>query len=223
MPRRKIPLITGQVYHVFNRGLSKQDIFFTPKHYLRALNIIRYYLVFKPPLPYSKFIKLPKDIRKEIKNDMNKMEKGVDIISYVLMPNHFHFLVKQLKDKAIMEFTKNFQISITKYINKRYERSGPLLQGQFKNILIEDDEQLLHVHRYIHLNPYTSFLVKDLVDLCNYPWSSQQEFIGLIKNGFCRKDMILYNFKDINKYRKFIINHADYQRSLETIKHLVID
>ncbi|MBN1969273.1 MAG: transposase [Candidatus Delongbacteria bacterium] len=151
------------------------------------------------------------------------MEKGVEIISYVLMPNHFHFLIRQAKNDAVMEFTRNFQISFTKYINKRFERTGPLLQGQFKGKLIEDDEQLLHVHRYIHLNPYASFIVNDVESLKDYTWSSLPEFLGHSKGGFCSKNIILNNFDNVDKYWKFITNQADYQRNLKRIKHLVFD
>ncbi|KKR30540.1 hypothetical protein A2715_05985 [Candidatus Woesebacteria bacterium RIFCSPHIGHO2_01_FULL_39_32] len=223
MPRRKTPIVTGQVYHIFNRGVNKQPIFFAPKNYQRATDTIRYYLIHKPPLAYSKFIKLPENIKNEVILNLSKMEKGVEIISYVLMPNHYHLLLRQLIDGAAMVFVRNFQISITKYVNKRFDRTGPLLQGQFKSVLIEDDEQLLHVNRYIHLNPHTSFIVKDLDELRSYMWSSLPEYLGLIKEGFCSNKLILSHFQNITKYWDFVSNQADYQRELDRIKHLVLE
>lgn len=224
MPLRKTPLVTGQIYHIFNRGVNKQPIFFTPRSYRRAVNTVRYYLIHKPPVPYSKTLTLPAQVRSEIGKTMINLRKGVEIISYSLMPNHFHFLLKQLIDEGIKDFIRNFQISNSKYINKRFDRIGPLLQGQFKAVLIEDDEQLIHVSRYIHLNPYTSFVVKNIEDLKTYPWSSLPEYLGVAKEVFCSKSLILSMFKNkTGKYWEFLANQADYQRRLDAIKHLTLE
>jgi len=224
MPLRKVPIITGQIYHVFNRGINKQPIFFTPKNYIRAIDTLKYYLVYKPALAYSKFLKLPKEIKSEIYNKIVQQKHGVEIYTYKFMPNHFHYLVKQLVDGGITAFVRNFQISYTKYINTLYERSGALLQVQFKAVLIENDEQLIHVNRYIHLNAYTSFVVKTLEELKTYEWSSLPEYLGLAPDGFCKKDIVLSLFNNNkDRYWEFIANQADYQRKLENIKHLILE
>lgn len=224
MPLRKTPIVTGQTYHVFNRGVNKQPILFTPRDYNRAVDTIKYYIVNRPPLPYSKFIKLTREAGNEVSTRMLKGEHGVKLISYVLMPNHFHFILTQLIDEGITNFIRNLQISITKYINTKNNRSGPLLQGQFKVVLIEDDEQLIHVCRYVHLNPYTSFIVNNIEELKSYNWSSLREFLSLTDEEFCTKDIILSTFKNkIDKYWDFISNQADYQRKLGAIKHLILE
>ena len=223
MPKRKIPIITGQVYHIFNRGINKQPIFFTPRNYKRAVNVIKYYLIYKPPLPYSKFQKLPFSIKDELLKTMSQKERGVEVISYVLMSNHYHFLLRQTMDKGINNFIRKFQISYTKYINKRLDRSGALIQGQYKAVLIEDDEQLIHVNRYIHLNPYTSYIVKNIEELKGYAWSSLPQFLGEERDSFCQKGIVLSLFKNVDKYWGFLANQADYQRNLDRIKHLMID
>lgn len=224
MPLRKTPIVTGQTYHVFNRGVNKQPIFFIPRNYVRAIDTIKYYLIHKPPLAYSKFVKLSKEIRNEISTSMTKREHGVELISYTLMPNHFHFLMKQLVDEGITNFIRKFQISHTKYINTKHDRSGPLLQGQFKAVLIEDEEQLIHVSRYIHLNAYTSFIVKSIDDLKSYSWSSLPEYLGLVKESFCAKNIVLSTFKNNkDKYWEFTANQADYQKKLDAIKHLTLE
>lgn len=223
MPRRKTPLVTGQIYHVFNRGINKQPIFFTPINYKRAVETIRYYLVQRPSIRYSKFRELPIERRKEMLESMKKEKHGVHIISYTFMPNHYHFLLKQANEDGLKDFIRNFQISYTRYINTKFERIGPIFQGQFKAVLIEDDEQLNHVGRYIHLNPYTSYVVKDLEELKYYQWSSIQEYLEITKNEFCSKEIILTHHPSIDKYWEFISNQADYQRKLDRIKHLIID
>ena len=77
----------------------------------------------------------------------------VTFVSYVLMPNHFHLLVQQLTDDGISRLMKLLSDSYTRYFNTKNERVGPLLQGQFKAVRVESDEQLLHLSPYIHLNP----------------------------------------------------------------------
>lgn len=150
-------------------------------------------------------------------------DKLVDIICFCLMPNHFHLLLNQLKDNGISKFMANLQNSFTRYFNTKHERIGHLLQGQFKAVLIEDDNQLLHVSRYIHLNPYSSYVVKDLESLEQYLWSSFPEYLGKVAAEICNKEIILSQFKDKKDYKKFVFDQADYQRRLEEIKHLVIE
>ena len=135
------------------------------------------------------------------------------------MPNHFHFLLKQTAEEGIAKFMSNFQNSYTRYFNTRHNRVGPLFQGPFRAVRVETDEQLLHLSRYIHLNPYSSFVVKNIKDLEEYQWSSFKEYLGKEK-GFCQKEIVMSFFKNPQDYRKFVFDQADYQRELQKIKHL---
>ncbi|MBI4067720.1 hypothetical protein HY407_05035, partial [Candidatus Gottesmanbacteria bacterium] len=103
------------------------------------------------------------------------------------------------------------------------KRVGPILQGKFKAVRIEDDEQLLHVTRYIHLNPYTSYLVKDITGLIAYPYSSLPEYLKLSHVNLVDKKPILSHFKTIKSFKEFTFNQADYQKKLNDIKHLVLE
>ena len=98
----------------------------------------------------------------------------VDIGAYCLMPNHFHILLQQLQDNGISTFVRKLLNSYTRYFNTKNERIGPLFQGQFKAVRVESDEQLLHLTRYIHLNPLVGYVVKDLR---NFEWSSYLDYI----------------------------------------------
>jgi putative transposase len=111
--------------------------------------------------------------------------------------------------------------SYTRYFNTKYKRVGPVFQGVFKAVHIESDEQLIHVSRYIHLNPLVSFIITEK-NLFDYPWSSLNSFI---KNdpGFINPKPILDNFPSINDYKKFVQDHADYGRELQKIKHLTLE
>lgn len=93
------------------------------------------------------------------------------------MPNHFHLLLKQTKENGISKLVANFQNSYTRYFNLKNERVGPLFQGVFKALRVKTDEQLIHVSRYIHLNPYSSSVIKSFEELKRYPWSSVEEYL----------------------------------------------
>jgi len=225
MPGRKVPLVTGETYHVFNRGVASQPIFLDKRDYQRAIETAFFYQNIKTPLRYSFFIRLTKDRRLEILEKLRK-EKNffVDIIAYCFMPNHIHLLLKQLKDLGISAYMSNLCNSYTRYFNTKKKRTGPIFQGKFNAVRIETDDQLLHVQRYIHLNPYSSYVVKNLRELESYPYSSLPEYLGLTREEHCSKEMVLGgHFKDIKAYKEFLFNQADYQRSLERIKHLIFE
>jgi putative transposase len=224
MPGRKIPLVTNQFYHVLNRGISLQPAFVTRRDYQRAIEVLVYYQNEKPPLRYSQFLALTNKRRKQILDGLSeKREFLVEIIAYCLMPNHFHFMIKQLKKEGISKFMSNFTNSYTRYFNVKNKRNGPLFEGKFKAIRIETDEQLLHLSRYIHLNPYSSYVVKTLKDLKNYAFSSFSEYLGNAEINICSKEIVLGQFKNVELYKKFVFDQADYQKRLEEIKHLTLE
>lgn len=213
MPSRIFPFANGHYYHIYNRGVEKRSIFEKSWDFSRLIKTIRYYQLMGPKPKLSRF--LMGSLFKP-----NTSKKIADMICYCLMPNHFHFLIKQVEDGAITEFISKLSNSYTKYYNVKYNRVGPLLQGEFKAVLIESDEQLIHVSRYIHLNPIASFLVKDLNQ---YRWSSYKEYIEGDKNGICRKETILSLFKSPKDYEKFVLDQVDYAQKLEIIKHQLLD
>lgn len=214
MPGRITPLVNDMLYHVYNRGAEKKVTFLQPRDFKRFIKTLYYYQYLGPKPSFSKFSKLNFN---SFKPELNK--KIVDIICYCLMPNHFHLLVKQLKDHGISIFVSQVCNSYTKYFNTKYLRVGALLQGVFKAELIESDEQLLHVSRYIHLNPIVSGLTKNLN---NYPYSSYQEFIYQ-NQGLCNTTEILNFFSSPKKYQEFVEDQIDYGTTLEILKHRTID
>lgn len=224
MPARTTPLITNQFYHTFNRGINKQPIFLGIRDYKRALEVLEFYSFTNPPVRFSKFLLLANQQRINLLANLRReRDKLVEIISFALMPNHFHFLLEQKKDNGISKFMANFQNSYTRFFNTKYHKIGPLLQGQFKTVRIEDENQLFHLNRYIHLNPYSSFVVKKIVDLNKYPWSSFQEYIEKSEIEICSKEIILSSFKNVKAYQQFVFDQADYQRELDKIKHLTLE
>lgn len=224
MPGRKIPLVTDQVYHVLNRGIASQPVFLGKKDYQRMLETILYYQNQNFPLSYSHLLRLPVERRIAVLERLKNEEKFlVEIIALCLMPNHFHLLLKQAQENGISTFMGNLTNSYTRYFNTKNERIGPLFQGKFKAVIMETDEQLIHVSRYIHLNPYSSAVVKIPKDLKRYPYSSLPEYLGLSKTKFFQKEIVLDQFKDVVSYEKSVFDQAEYQRQLEQIKHLIME
>jgi len=143
--------------------------------------------------------------------------KIVDIIAYCFMPNHFHMLLRQNQDGGIQNFMRKLFNSYTKYYNTIHKRVGPLFQGEFKAVLIESNEELIHVCRYIHLNPYVAGLTDDLTI---FPYTSYPQYLGLRNTGFCVIEPIMHLYKDTKTYKSFVEDHQDYAKQLEIIKHL---
>ena len=111
------------------------------------------------------------------------------------------------------------QNSYTKYFNTKYQSIGPLLQGCFKSRIIEDENQLTHLNRYIHLNPIVSGQSKDLE---SYPWSSYIEY-STRAELICSTELISSFFPSIKDFTKFHTSQIDYAMTLEILKHSAID
>ena len=220
---RKVVFANDEIYHVFNRGVEKRPTFTNKRELERALLAFDYYRFDKLPVKLSRLLTLPYDLRvKVLQNVYTESQKLVEIICYCLMPNHFHFLLKQKKDGGISTFISNFTNSYTKYFNTKNERVGHLFQGQFKAVHIGFNEQLIHVSRYIHLNPVSSFLIKP-DQLENYYWSSYPEYIGASNKVTCDKESVLEQFSTKEKYKQCVLDQADYAQKLEQIKHLTLE
>ena len=106
----------------------------------------------------------------------------------------------------------------SRYFNIKNKRKGPLWESKFKRVLIKDDAQLLHLTRYIHLNPVTDYLVNKPEE---WGYSSYKEYIYNPKDKICKYDNIL----NINScfYRDFVENRIGYQRELAMIKTILFD
>ncbi len=224
MPGREIPLVTSEIYHVFNRGVAGLPSFCNKRNYTRAIETLLFYQNKKLPMKYSHFLSISNALRETfLENLAEEKDFLVEIIAYCLMPNHFHLILKQVNDNGISKFMGNFANSYTRYFNTREDRFGALFQGKFKAVRIETDEQLVHVSRYVHINPYTSYVVKTLAELENYPYSSLPEYLCKTATNYCSKEIILDGFKNIGLYKKYVFDQIDYERELHSIKHLILE
>jgi len=147
MPYRAIAFEAGKIYHLYNRGNNRQNIFFERENYLHFLRLVRQYLT----------------------------PETVEILAYCLMPNHYHLLV-QFQAGSLSEPMKALSLAYTKGMNARYHRVGSLFQGRFCSILVDREPYLVHLARYIHLNPVKAGLVRHPKE---WEFSSYQEYAGL--------------------------------------------
>lgn len=224
MPLRFHPIVTGEVYHVYNRSVGGQPIFHYQSDFKRALEVVNFYSYIKPPLRFSHFNRLKAEDKESFLSELKaNCFKQIDLWSFCLMLNHFHFLVRQVEDLGITVFMRNFQDSYAKFYNIKRKRNGALFQTQFKAVRIETDEQLLHVCRYIHLNPFSSFVVKSIKELEDYQWSSLPDYLGRRNLEFVNNKFILNFFSSVEKFKSFTYDQADYQRKLKELEYFTLE
>ncbi|MBI4092056.1 MAG: transposase [Candidatus Levybacteria bacterium] len=220
---RRLVFSNGYIYHVFNRGIDRRTIFTGIREYSRAQELIQFYKHSETPIRYSKFLQLPNSLKEDVSRELNKNESQVDILAYCLMPNHFHFMLQQKIDRGIPIFVSNFTNAYTRYFNTKHERIGPIFEGIFKAVLVESDEQFIHLSRYIHLNPVVSSVINES-DLNKYKWSSYPEYISILKgNAISNRDLVMSMFESTKHYEKFVLDHVEYGKKLELIKHLTLE
>jgi len=177
----------GGIYHVYNRGINKQDIFMDKKDYAMFLFYLKLYLEEPENV---------KDIDVQKRNYLERRNfcENIDLLLYCLMPNHFHLALKQKGEKDMEHFMRCVTINYSMYFNKRHNRVGPLFQGRYKAVLVENDEYLLHLSRYIHLNPPAK-----VRNLGEYEYSSYSAYLGRQDIKWLRKDLILGYFNSQNE------------------------
>jgi len=160
---RKQPLITGQYYHIYNRGVDKRDIFMNKNDLDRfILSIIKFNIV--NPTGGIKELFLVKNNISGVGHLKVEEKQLVSIVCYCINPNHFHFILKQEQDGGISEFMKRLLGGYTNYFNQTYDRSGALFQGRFKSHMIATDRYFLKIYPYVNVN----YLVHDIPDEKKY-------------------------------------------------------
>jgi len=219
---RKIRFLNQQIYHVFNRGVERRNIFLSSRDRERLVQLLEYYRFANIPKSYSHFLNLSIPERALYYDALHKHSLIIDILAYCLMPNHFHLLVRQQRNHGVQEALSNISNGYAKYFNIKRTRVGPLFQGPFQAVRVETEEQLLHVSRYIHLNPVVSGVV-DTKELFAYPWSSLPVYVGGQSHEWVEDKIVLSYFKNRAAYRVFVEDQIAFGKELEKIKHLVLE
>ncbi|KKU87803.1 MAG: hypothetical protein UY16_C0018G0008 [Candidatus Gottesmanbacteria bacterium GW2011_GWA2_47_9] len=187
------------IYHVYNRGVEKRDIFLQRDDYLTFLHLLKTALSENPNRGQT-----PAETKIE-RYQRKNFYGHVQLLVYCLMPNHFHLLLKQLDPTAMTEFMRSICTSYGMYFNKKYKRVGPLFQSVFKAVDIEEDNYLLWVSRYIHRNP---------IDFATNAYSSYRDYLGKRNTEWLNTKLILDYFsssifRKINSYQRFVDDVED--------------
>jgi putative transposase len=177
MPYRRIAFAQGEHYHLYNRGSSHGAVFLEADNYLFALRKVKRYA----------------------------HELHIGVIAYCLLPNHYHFLLRQDgEDPAGLLIQRVFN-SYTKAINKRYDRTGTLFEGRYRAIHVAQETYLAHLCCYIHANPVKHGLVADLQD---WPYSNYLEWVGTRNGTLVDRAFIQMHFEDACTYARLVSDYA---------------
>ena len=175
MPQPRPKYLSGSYYHFYNRGRSRLSIFREEDNYLFVLRKIKHYL---PILELT-------------------------MIAYCLMPNHYHFLVRQDGEPSAGLLPQRVFNSYPKAYNKRYSHSGTLFEGNYHVKQVQSDTHLMHLCRYIHGNPVKDGMVSNPA---NWPYSNYLEWIGEREGILYDPGFVHQNFISSAAYRVFVLD-----------------
>ncbi|MBU3926025.1 transposase [Patescibacteria group bacterium] len=232
---RKTPFVPGEYYHIYNRTILNVPEF---NDYKNTERLAQSFLIANSTKSSEafQFLRNNKEATIDEALDIAKQgEKLVDILSYAIMPDHYHLLLKELRDNGISDFIRKCNISIAKYINIKNNRRGTLFESRFNSKHVDTDRYLLHLSLYIHLNPLDITSGKEWREhklknwsvekekLLKYPWSSLRAYLDdnyqdLILSG---TDIIRDQFKDSKEYEDFLKEWSE--ESLISVKDYILD
>ncbi len=161
------------IYHAFNRGVNKNKIFIDQQDYFVYLRKIKKY----------------KEIYK------------IEFINYSLLPNHFHYTIRQLSEIPISKFMHALHTSYGNYFNQRHKRVGHLFQGRYNQRIVADLPYFIWLSAYINGNASIHKIVADPKD---WIYSSYLDYVGLREGGFCNPESVLKNFKNKDEYSEYV-------------------
>lgn len=207
MTRAKdVDVSVGEHYHLYTRGVGKKKIFLDDRDYVRFLFCALHFQFDED------FNNIGTEVTKFLKNGVfvygkrgapEEKSREVEIIAFVLMPNHIHMIALELKPGGIARLMKRALGGYAKYFNAKYKVSGHLFQGAYNAVHIEDNNQLLYVSTYLHRNPRELRGWKNKES--NYRWSSFSDFIRTNRWGsLIKPEIILEQFSKKSTYHDFV-------------------
>lgn len=199
MPSRNVLKvdIPQSFYHIYARGASRQSIFREPSDHFVFIELFRRYLS-------------DEEIKDSAGIPYVKLDDDIELLCYCLMSNHFYLLVYQIHEHAMQRLMRGVMTAYSRYFNKKYQRSGSLFESRYKASLVSNDTYLMHISRYIHLNPR---------QWQTYPYSSLKNYMAECDDDWLREGRILELFTNHQAYTEFISDYESVKESLELIKH----
>lgn len=218
---RKIKFEPGGIYHIYNRGVEKRDIFLSDGDRWRFLQGL--YLFNDENVSANLLFRLEQEkgkmhfgiLRGYMERKGIQRKPLVRIMADCLKPNHFHLSLEEILKNGISRFMHKLGTGYTKYFNKKYERVGPLFQGAFKAVPVENDDQLRYLLVYINvinpgqeLEPELKTTAQDPEEILrfveHYPWSTHQEYLEIRDSIIIDKGIAGEFFKTPAAYKKFV-------------------
>lgn len=194
----------GEYYHVYNRGNDKSNVFLDDQDFNFFILRLRQNL-FPDEKTQNRLQPLPPN--------------SFSIISYCLMPNHFHLLLRQNLNIPTTKLLTKVCTSYSMYFNKKYNHIGHVFQDQYKQINVNDDSYLVWLSLYIHQNPKVAGLI---INPADYKWSSCAYFIGAKNNLLCDKEIISSRYSNA-EYSELLESSYETVKSKKDIEHLLLD
>jgi len=218
--------VAGGSYHIYNRGVEKRVIFEDDQDYRVFLHLLKYYLS-PPDINDTHPLLEGTDVHLIRPRPLINVHIDVQLLAFCLLPNHFHLLVKQSSANGMTRLMQALSTTYVMYFNRRYDRVGPLFQDRYKAVFVGEgdmgDRYLLHLSRYIHMNPYKELTGPGLV---SWPYSSLPYYLGRKRASWIRLSPVLDYFggstrEQVAYYKRFV---ADAGSDPEpSIHHLVIE
>lgn len=201
----------GEYYHVYNRGAHKQGIFREQADWARFLFGLIY---FQSPTPFKNISRRARTFDPQSGYEVRESEfrhvydaRSVELVAFCLMENHFHLIVREIREGGVSRYLQRVQESYAKYFNEKYQCPGHVFEGPFKAKLVPDNEYLMHLSAYIHRNPRDMPKWKRSYDA--YPWSSCTDYVRENRwGGLLAQEIILDQFAGTKES-----NYADFVRS----------
>lgn len=202
MPAKNLEKIYApeSYYHLYNRGVNRRSIFKDGQDYAVFLNLLKRYLGKKPE-------------KDKQGREYPWYRSDIQLLAYCLMPNHYHLLIYQKDTRAITRLMRGVCSSYTVYFNKKYQRVGHLFQDRFKATMIQTDPYLLHISRYIHLNPEK---------YKEWEFSSLRYYLGKKRAAWINPRRIMELFEG-ESYTAFLEDYKDHRKMLKEIASELAD
>lgn len=225
----------GEIYHVYNRGVEKRNIFQGENDYFRFIRCL-FELNDANPVekPYIPIQSMDRDSKFRMSDIRNKRKLLVDILAYCLMPNHYHLMIRERIESGIPQFIRKLGTGYTNYFNQKYERVGTLFQGTHKREHLTRDEHFMYLPYYIHLNPLdmvepawregtVSNMHAVFAFLNSYRWSSYLDYTGKKNFPSIINPDILKNILETPAEQKKMIADWISRNGPEDIEHITLE
>ncbi|MBN1968670.1 MAG: transposase [Candidatus Delongbacteria bacterium] len=180
MRRKESDFIKNSVFHIYNHSVEGLDLFKDRNDYLYFLTKLKSIFDFSE----------------------------IEIYAYCLMPNHFHFCIKQKGDTPIYKVFNRLSTSYAMYFNRRYDRSGHLFAGKLQHIRIEKDQYLITLCQYIHYNPVKAGIIDEI---SMWEFSNYHEYIGKRKGDLFSKELMNFYSEMFVNYESVLKDYGKYE------------